>query len=132
MKKIIAAIALAIPTIAAAQTQADYEHAVGKFIRHYNKYESDSIVNMWTDYKDDMKRMWSKEELERLHKKYGEILSYKFMGRDTSDHGIRVFKIKGSKKTFALSLTMGKHNELGTFRFDTLTNEIERMLKSTD
>ena len=114
----------------AAQTKADYEIAIARFTKFYNSKQADSIQNMWSPKEDNM---WDVKMTEGVNKKYGKIVSYKYLGIDSTDteqHGLAVFKIQFSKAgKKALSLTMEKGKYLGTFRFITSSPHIDKMLR---
>jgi hypothetical protein len=111
----------------------DFERAMTKFVKFYNHKQNDSIVSMWpANEKADLDRMWTDEMIERSHKTYGTIISFKYLGIDTKDAnpGLAVFKTefsKAGKKT--TSLTLDNENHLGTFRFITSSEGIDELLK---
>jgi hypothetical protein len=128
-------IFLLLPCFVFAQTQTDYEGAIGRFMKFYNSKQGDSIVKMWPSdapYIESIKRSWNKEVMESLHEKYGKLLSYEYVGIDTEDSnpGLAVFKTKYSvvgEKTTSLSLDDKKH--LSTFRFITSSDGIDKLLR---
>jgi hypothetical protein len=128
-------IFLLLPCFVIAQTQTDYEVAIGRFMKFYNTKQCDSIVNMWpadAPYIGSIKRSWNKEVVESLHTKYGKLLSYEYVGIDTEDSnpGLAVFKTKysvvGEKTT---SLSLDDKNYLSTFRFITSSDGIDKLLR---
>ena len=127
--KYILVICLLVPLLSFAQKKADYEHVMARFARYYNNIQADSINLL------DMegKSFWSNKDIKYGQEKYGTILSYKYLGIDTTDpNKVRVFKIKFSKKgPSAISFTLNKTNHTETFRFVTSSDEIERMLKAS-
>jgi hypothetical protein len=131
-------IFLILPCAGFAQEQSEYEETIARFIKFYNNYQSDSIKKMWPAETNPqaLENMWSKKELDKLHKDYGMILSYQYLGIDTTDEsaGLVVFKTRftgagvGWKTT---SMTIDK-GYLGTFRFITSSKGIEQMLKGSN
>lgn len=133
MKSIFFVLLIVIqPLILFAQSKADYEHAIKRFVNFYNNKQADSIVNMWPEQeRKEVKSMWSKERTEALLKEYGRITSYKYLGTDDEDPDKVVvyttqFSIASSKTT---SLTLDKEDYLGTFRFITSSEGIDKLLK---
>jgi hypothetical protein len=123
------------PSFCSAQTQASYDQAIARFVKYYNAQQGDSIISMWPPEEGKsgwMTRSWGREQLESLHKKYGKILSFNYIGTDTEDSnpGLAVFRtqfsIAGWKTT---SLTLDKNGYLGTFRFVTSSDGIDKLLK---
>lgn len=117
-----------LPLSTFAQKKADYELVMSKFTRYYNHEQVDSI-NML----DAGKGYWELENLRSMKKSMGDILSFKYLGVDTSDRNkVHVFKVKLSKDGIkAVSFTLNKTNHTETFRFTTSSDEIERMLKAS-
>jgi len=117
-----------------AQTQVDYEQAISRFVSYYNHLRGDSIIKMFEhDEKSDewMKRTWGRDHLESMHKEFGIIVSYQYLGIDKEDPnpGLAVFKTHFSRagwKTTSLTLEKGY---LATFRFITSSKSIDKMLK---
>jgi hypothetical protein len=123
-----------LPCACWAQTQADYEHVMARFVKYYNNKQGDSIIRMWSAGERDewTNEAWGNKSLASMHKEYGKILSCKYIGIDTEDPnpGLAVFKtdlsVIGVK---AISLTLEKGNYLGTFRFITSSDGINKLLK---
>jgi len=128
MRYIIILLAM-LPLASFAQNTKDYERAMGSFVKFYNNSQSDSIINLSAPEERD--NMWNPELIATLQKEYGTIKSHKYIGIDTSDPGkVAVFKMMFTKAgTKATSLTLDKRNYIGTFRFITSSDEIEKMLK---
>jgi hypothetical protein len=120
-----------VPLLVLAQGRRDYENTVAKFMRYYNKNEVKKICGMFEpEYRKSSCDMWN-QAMPLVKKDYGKMLSYKYLGVDTTDpEQVRVFKVWYTKDTCAMSLTLsGDKKYLGTFRFKTSSDEIERMLK---
>lgn len=76
--------------------------------------------------------MWNADLVKTLQSEYGKIISYSYLNIDKEDPnpGLAVFKMKLSKagdKT--TSLTIEPNGTLGTFRFITSSDGINKMLK---
>lgn len=134
--KYLLIICLLLPCSLLAQTQADYENALTRFVKFYNHQQGDSIIRMWPadiNYGDALASMWGKEQLNSLHKKYGKLTSYEYIGIDTEDPnpGLAVFKTKFAKAGWkTTSLTLDSTNHLSTFRFSTESDGIDKLLKA--
>lgn len=128
-------ILLFLPVIGFAQTRKDHERAIGRFVKYYNNIQGDSIMRMWENGEREEwnQKMWSDKSLTSMHKDFGKILSYKYLGIDTEDPnpGLAVFEtqfsVVGWKTT---SMTIDKEGWLGTFRFITSSDGIDKMLKN--
>jgi hypothetical protein len=133
MKYILLTVLLA-PAIGFAQTKADYEHAIKRFVGFYNKGQGDSIGYMWDPSLRVKLGGWSKEHMQELHKKYGKITSYKYLGVDKDDPnpGLAVFvtKFAKEKEETTTSFTLDKKNQFETFRLITSSDGIDK-LKAT-
>ncbi len=120
-------LACLLPAIAFGQTQKDYDQAMARFVRLYNAQKGDSI-NASFGHKTNI---WSNSETASLIEKYGTIKSFKFLGVDHEDPNnvyvyITLFSKAGEKTT---SFTIDKQSYFGTFRFITMSDGIEAMLK---
>ena len=72
-------------TVTTAQTKADFEQVMKKFVEFYNHTERDSIYKMCSEkWKTKAGKIWSREELKELRRKYGEIDSFKLISFDKS------------------------------------------------
>lgn len=121
-----------VPLLVLAQGGENYGKAIARFMRHYNHNATGKICEMFgPEYRKSSCDMWNKV-MPKLKIEYGKMLSYQYLGIDTTDpEQVRVFKVWFAKDTFAMSLTLpGDKKHLGTFRFKTSSDEIERMLKS--
>ena len=123
-----------IPCMASAQSRSDYDFAMNKFVKAYNAKDAAAINKMWpVKMRKQLANMFTAKELEEDQEKYGKIMSYQYLGVDTSDaNKVTVFKtvfsVGGIKTT---SLTLDPGSFLGTFRLVTSSPEINRMLKRT-
>lgn len=134
--KRITLLLCAIPFISFGQTKADYENAMSKFMKFYNARQGDSINAMFSAEWDDMKKthpLWTNEQGAEMLKEYGSLKSFKFIGVDKTDPArVYVFKTVFSKAGVkTTSLTLDKHNRLGTFRLITESDGIDKLLKKS-
>ena len=85
MKQLLIILSFALMTIiAGAQTKADYQKMMTRFVKFYNNKQGDSVVKLW-QFKDrkNIERLWSSEEMNKLHEKYGKITSFKYLKAGT-------------------------------------------------
>lgn len=76
--------------------------------------------------------MWNSRSVEGLHSQYGKIESFSYLGIDKEDPnpGLAVFKTKLSKAgRRTTSFTIEPNGSLGTFRFITSSDGIDKMLR---
>ena len=128
-----------LPLAVFAQTKADYENALGKFMRFYNNNQSDSIDAMFLMEMRNVSapdKVWSAKKTAAFYKECGSMKSYSYLGRqDKKDpKSVIVFKAVFEKSTHALAFTLEKEPQtgdykLGTFRFKTISDETDKMLK---
>jgi len=135
MKKMLIVLVF-IPFVGFSQSRHVYDSVMGKFVSYYNAMQGDSIKAMWYYDKDMVKWLndaWSKQSLSELHREYGKIQSFGFLGIDEEDPnpGLAVFKTKfsvaGSK---TLSFAFDSTGYFGTFRFVTSSPGIDKLLKA--
>ena len=81
MRTLIVFVSLAmLPIIAGAQTKADYQQKMAKFVKFYNNKQGDSIVNLWqVKDRSSITDLWKPEAINKLHNAYGTISSFKFV-----------------------------------------------------
>ena len=123
-----------LPSLCLAQTQAEYEHVMAGFVKFYNHELGDSIRYMWPESERNdewMMNTWGNKSLQDMHKKYGEILSYEYLGIDKEDPnpGLAVFKTNFSVVGWKTTSFTFEKGYLATFRFITSSSEIDKMLK---
>jgi hypothetical protein len=129
MKKLLLVFLFA-PIVAFCQSQKDYERTFARFVKFYNNEQSDSIANMWIG-DEGIDNMWNPDLIKTLHSEYGTIVSYSYLGIDKEDPnpGLAVFKTKLSKAGWkTTSFTIESDGSLGTFRFITSSDGIDKML----
>lgn len=120
---------LLITISAFSQSKADYEHAMNKFMTFYNHNQADSITNMFSDSWAKRKNLlMPMDEVLKLKKQYGEMKSYKYIGI-TQEDTVTIFRTVFAKHTQATGILLDKENKMETFRFETTSEEIEKMLK---
>lgn len=124
--KYFAVILFMLPAVVFAQAKKDYELVMRKFVEFYNVNDVDSVCTLFPADKDCFWRIVESDGSSILEE-YGKIASYKYLGK-TED--VTVFKVEFSKKeTKAMSFNLDKNNKFGTFRFDTSSAEIKKMLR---
>lgn len=134
--KFFALLVFLLPLAVAGQSKADYEHAMAKFQKFYNKGQGDSINAMFAHIPDEMKSsntLWTNSNIASLLKEYGTLKSFRFIGIDKSDpNEVYVFKTifskAGAKTT---SLTLYEDYSLGTFRLITSSESINELLRKS-
>ncbi len=135
MKNILFLLVVTLPFMSSAQSQADYEHTVAKFMKFYNANQPDSICSQYSDeWGEAKKTLWTKEKTDDIKKRYGKMISYKFLDLyndgtgDGGGSGLAFFKTKFEKSTHIMGITLNKKNELLTFRFKTTSPHIDSLL----
>lgn len=124
---------LMLPAMAVAQTKEDYKNVMAKFVKYYNNNQIDSICTLFPDEKSSGKECfykWAEGNGRSGLDEYGPITDYSYLGKDETDQEkVTVFKVDFSKKgTKAMSFTLDSNNKFGTFRFDTVSREINKIL----
>jgi hypothetical protein len=114
---------------AKAQSHADHDVAMSKFMKFYNAEQSDSICDLFA-YCQNIKdsNIWSKPEIMETKKEYGEMISFKFMGYEPGD-SVRLYKTVCTKKTFCTGITIDEDKKLLTHRFHTTSPYIKKLLR---
>lgn len=134
--KLFVLLACMLPFTITAQSVKDHEQAMKKFQQFYNAGLGDSINNMfgetWTQAKA-IRPIWTNEGNTSLLKEFGTLKSFRFIGIDETDPKKvyvfeTIFSKRGAKTT---SLTLGKDNKLGTFRFYTTSEGITELLRKS-
>jgi hypothetical protein len=133
MKHLVIALISIMPLAAYAQTKTDYIATMDKFVKFYNNNETDSICGyLFEKETAENECFWRVAERHSpARDEYGKILSYQYMDKVKKDpNSIRAFKVIFEKKGVkVMSFHVRKNRRFGTFRFDTMDDEIERMLK---
>jgi hypothetical protein len=123
-----------LPITAIAQSKADYQNAMEKFQRLYNAGQCDSIRAMFQSSIQSASKanpLWTNDYCDEALKKFGVLKSFSFLGIDKTDpNNVFVFQTFFSKAgARSTSLTLNENAELGTFRFITTSEGIEKLLK---
>ena len=115
--KLFALLFFLLPIALTAQTKSDYEHAMSKFQKFYNAGQGDSICAM-SEHPEWSKFLWANDKTASVLNEFGTLISFKYIGIDTSDpDSVHVFKTLFSKAgAKTTSLTLHKDNRLGDFR----------------
>lgn len=124
MRFLILLLFLFLPVVGFAQSKADFERVMGKFMKFYNHKQGDSIVNMWSaSVKKEVAGMWGPKQLDTMQQKYGKIESYKYIKIETTDYGPAVFfkTIFSKIETNGSSFILNKKNYIEAFML--LTSE---------
>lgn len=131
--KLYTLLAVMLPLSLFAQTKDHYEQAMQKFQNFYNAGQGDSINAMFGHGWDEMKLtkpLWTNDEVAEAVKNYGYLKSFKFIGTDSTDQKVYVFKTVFSKKGIqTTSLNLDSDNNLATFRFITTSEGIVKLLR---
>jgi hypothetical protein len=105
-----------------AQTKADYQRVMDKFVKYYNARQGEKIVSMWEKQeKPAVERLWTKHQVDTLQMKYGKILSFQFDSTQKTQYGAAAFfKVKFSKLLpNGSSFIVNKRNEFTAFELFT-------------
>lgn len=130
MKKIALLLAI-LPLSLFAQSQADYEGTVSRFMEYYNMNQPEKICAMYAEeWGEDKSTLWTTNQIANLHATYGRIRSYQYLGIDKHDPDkVRVFRIVCDKSTHALSLTLNKDRSTAIIRFYTESEDIKKLME---
>ncbi len=112
-----------------SRSNTDYESVMEKFKTFYNKLKADSVDNMFSN-PERMKSFLSAEELGRLQKEYGVMISYKYVAQDDGDgqQDVALFKMVFDKSVHMMGISIDKNNKLLNFRFETSSPNIDKLL----
>ncbi len=113
-------------TVAALQP-ADYEQAMGRFRIFYNGQQADSVACLFPN-PEEMKGFLGKDALQELMNGYGKMISYKYMGMESAKSDVALFKMVFEKSTHAMGISLDGNHKMGTFRFETSSSSIDKML----
>jgi hypothetical protein len=113
------------PSIAFAQSRADYETTIAKFRSFYNNIQSDSICNMFskkTPQPDNCE--FDKAHLKAITGQYGYMKSCQvFLERD----GTTLFKTQFIRSTHIMAVSLDKENKFEKFIFKASTSFIDSL-----
>lgn len=133
MKKLIFILCL-LPLTTIAQTKQDYMDVMSRYVSLYNEHAHDKICELFPE-DEERECFWKTIQPGNLFDEYGPIDNYSWLGPDKTDPdgGVRVFKITFRRKGVkAMSFSLIGDDHFGTFRFDTNSAEIERMLAAAE
>lgn len=132
MRYIFIALLFIFPSAVSAQTKADCEHIMARFMKFYNARQNDSIYEMFSV--EDRKYISSGQNAEAMKwniDSMGFMKSYEYLGIDSDDpEHVFVFKTNWSRigeKTS--SFTLDKEYKFNTFRLWTSSPGIDKLLK---
>lgn len=107
--------------------QADYDNAVGTFMKFYNNNQADSICEMFSDtWGKTKKTIWKAKDITELKEKYGVMKAYSYLAKDPD---VMLYKVTFTKSVHVMGLSLDKKNKLLTFRFHTSSDRYDEMLK---
>jgi hypothetical protein len=104
-----------------------------QFKNYYNNKRADNIVNMFSD-PGEMKSFFTPESLDRLMNDYGKMISYKYVARDDGDgdSNVALFKTVFDKSVHMFGISINENNKMETFRFETSSSYIDKLLAITN
>lgn len=114
-------------------SRQDFEKAMRKFQNFYNKDQADSICNMFSDtWGGQRSSLWTDIDMMDSKKKYGEMISFKYLGIDSVSDANKVclFINTFTKSRHVTGFTLDKNNKFETFRFKTSSSYIDSLFES--
>lgn len=123
----------ALPLFSVGQTKSDYDNTMKRFVSYYNEGAADKICSLFPIKKNQPGScFWKSSDSPReqsVYERYGKIKNYEYLGIDeTESEKVRVYKVlfaNAGEKVMSFNI---KNNKFGTFRFETTSDEIEKML----
>lgn len=111
------------------KSETDYEKVMEQFKGYYNQQQADNIVNMFSN-PEQMKGFMNSKMVDELMKDYGKLISFKFLGLegDNKYEDVALFKMVCEKSVHVMGISIDKDNKLGTFRFETSSTYIDKLL----
>lgn len=107
-----------------------YDVVIAQFQKYYNSMQKDSIPDLYSDEWGEQKdRLWDKKTMKKLHKKYGSMRSYTYIG-EMDDKSASLYKVVFSKSTHAMGILLDKEGKLLNFRFNTSSDHIDNLMKT--
>lgn len=108
-------------------------------MKFYNQGKIDSVYKLLSnDWGDEKTTLFSKDIMNRLKKEMGNIVSYKYIGKDTAysdDYArpVAFFKIVYSKavkgvNAHAMSISLNEDKKIYAFNFLTSSPHIDSMI----
>ena len=106
-----------------------YNAAIARFQRYYNEWATDSIARLYSDKWGESKdKLWEVQNMRALHKKYGRMLSYTYIG-EMDDRSASLYKVKFSKSTHAIGILLDMEGKLLSFHFTTASDREDKLLR---
>ncbi len=116
----------------AGQQPSDFKKAMSRFQRNYNERNATAVQNSFAEnWRKEAKQFWSTGNANRIYEKYGRMQSYQFLGFGKED-GVALFRVVCDKSTHAMGITLNDAGHFGTFRFQTSSPEITKMMQSVN
>lgn len=124
MKKLLLLLALICSTLLVhAQSKSDYEAIFYEFQKRYNKQDFKGVRAMF----QQEVMIWDDKYAIPRYEEFGKILSAQFVGMD---EGVAIMKVNFEKKgTKATGITIDDVGMLGTFRFNTSSPSIDKLIQ---
>jgi hypothetical protein len=90
---------------------------MGKIVKFYNNKQGDSIVHLWQlKDRDIVSRLWTPVEMNKLHEKYGKIVSFKYVSDATGpDKGVDFQTIFSKLEPNGSGMVLDNKNYISTF-----------------
>lgn len=123
MKRLLL-LALLTPMVAFAQSKQDYSHMVDKFVKYYNKQQTDSICTLFPDERTTgIKCFWKNASTDGTYDLHGKITAYEYIGEEgTGDREVTMYKVVFSKKgAMVMSLRMNSNHKFTIYLLYPLT-----------
>ncbi len=117
MKRLLL-LAVLIPVCVSAQNSKDHTYLVDNFVKYYNNRQTDLICTLFPDeHLTGIKCFWKNASTDGTYDRYGKIISYKYIGVDSSaTRHLTQYKIAFSKQgAQQLSFTMNADKKFTVF-----------------
>jgi len=102
-----------LPAAAFAQTQADYEHAMSKFMQFYNNDQLDSLLSLCSPKlaADSQSIKFTAAWLTTSHNNFGEMTEYKYVNKQANgvDSSV-VCKVTFTRYFNGMAMNLDKNN----------------------
>lgn len=121
MKKLLL-LALATPMFAFAQVEEEYIQLVNRFVKYYNRQQTDSICALFSDEKTTgVKCFWKGASTDGTYDIYGKITAYEYIGVEGPDtRKVATYKVVFSKKgAKAMTFSVDEANKFIVFLLQT-------------
>jgi hypothetical protein len=111
-------LAVLMPLVAFAQNDKDHAYLVDNFVNYYNNRQTDNICTLFPDENlTGIKCFWKGASTDGTYDIYGKIISYEYIGVDSSaTRNLTQYKMVFSKKgAMELSFTMSADKKFTVF-----------------